>query len=180
MPLSRTFSVSCAAAVLALASAVAGSASVSRTIVTSYHPGGLVGSTLKGSCWTSSIASNRSDAFRCNAGNDIYDPCFRVRATLVGCPTNAISDRGVYLAVTSLPSNHGGSDVAWAMELSDATYCTMLTGTTISGYPFGCGSGSMVCSMPQPASPQYHVTCGNGSGMRVTSSRSYRVAHIWM
>ncbi len=179
MIFSRSLFFSAIAAVAALGVAAVCGATESKTVIATYHPTGLVGPTQGGSCWTTSIASNRPDAFRCNAGNTIYDPCFRIRASLVGCPTNAVSSRGVYLTVTSLPANGDHGNGAWAMELSNARYCTMITGTALPGYPFACGSFSMVCSSPLPATPRYTVTCGNGNGSSITSPRTYAVVHIW-
>jgi hypothetical protein len=53
------------------------------TAVHIYAPFGMseapvlpIARTVTGYCWTSSNATDRTDAWRCMTGNYIYDPCF--------------------------------------------------------------------------------------------------------
>jgi hypothetical protein len=175
----RSFLSSAIAAVVVLALTAAAAAGVSPTRISTYHPTGLRGSTLHGSCWTSSNAVSRSDAYRCMVGNNIYDPCFRLGSNRVGCPSDLAANRGVFIDVPNFPSNPAQTPSAWAMELSNGLSCSVITGAGISGYPFGCG-GSMTCSTPRRGSPRYTAMCGNANGGRVRSPRAYNVIQIWM
>lgn len=104
---------------------------------------------VKGSCWVSSIASRRSDAYRCTAGNAIHDPCFTLGRGRVACPTDAAKDRGIVISLTKpLPAAVEIRN-AWQMELVSGVQCNIGTGTITPGYPFYC-SGGLVCSAPPP------------------------------
>ncbi len=177
MYLFRSSALAAAAVVLALTGLAA--AALSPTRVSTYHPAGLRGPTLHGSCWTDSNATARRDAYRCMVGNDIYDPCFTAGAHLVGCPNDVASNRGVYIVIPSFPSNPSGTPAPWSMELSNAAQCTVVTGTGIQGYPFGC-TDSLMCSWPRRGSPRYTATCGRQTNDRVPSPRVYHVIQIWM
>ena len=64
--------------------------SVTATRVTTYVPVLPRVARLAGHCWTRSIAAPaRADAYRCMAGDSIYDPCFAPpRAHAVVCDVN--------------------------------------------------------------------------------------------
>jgi hypothetical protein len=105
----------------------------------------------RGTCFTTSLVTTRSDAFRCSSGNNLYDPCFFVNQTQVLCPTNGPwSNAGLLLNVPSLPNNPGGSDQGtggqpWAIQLADGSKCQEVSGATnqIAGQRLGyfCGAG---------------------------------------
>ncbi|MHA6757802.1 serine/threonine-protein kinase [Streptacidiphilus sp. PAMC 29251] len=40
------------------------------------NAGVTIAGTAKGSCFTTAESTSRTDAFRCNGGNSLYDPCF--------------------------------------------------------------------------------------------------------
>lgn len=63
--------------------------------------------TVAGSCWISSEAAKRSDAWRCSAGNSILDPCYSGgRPNTLACPVNRDGSRVLVLHLTtSLPAN---------------------------------------------------------------------------
>lgn len=120
---------------------------------------------LDGSCWTSSIASGRNDAFRCMTGNEIYDPCFVIDPKSVGCPTDLVADRGVVLNLTKplpAPESPLPAPQAFAMVLQSGATCNRATGTVVADYPYYCSGESGVCQGPDLAKPQtaYFVKCG--------------------
>jgi polar amino acid transport system substrate-binding protein len=100
------------------------------------------GETKQGSCWTSSLAASREDAWRCTVGeNEIHDPCFVVPNapdTLV-CDVNPITkEAGFGLKLTKpLPNPDVPAEVkasyeknGWAVLLADGTACYFATGAT--------------------------------------------------
>jgi hypothetical protein len=102
--------------------------------------------TARGSCFTTSNVTQRSDAYRCSSGNNIFDPCFSVNPTQVLCPTDGPwADSGLLLNVTGqLPSSTGGQDQGtkaspWAIQLADGTRCLAVSGATneIAGQRLG-------------------------------------------
>jgi len=106
-----------------------------------------------GYCWTASIASQRSDAYRCMVENSIHDPCFVLSEHSVACPSDPASNSGVEVSLTKpLPESTIAAN-AWMMKLTSGAMCNIGTGTTIEGYPFYC-SGNLVCSAPPPGKPQ--------------------------
>jgi hypothetical protein len=128
----------------ALAFAAAGSAAsaappgtaVRATRVTTYVPVVPGGRTIAGHCWTRSIAAqNRTDAYRCMAGNTIYDPCFASkRPRVVVCDANPASgERGFAMRLTAAlpaePPFPGRTLAPWLVQLAAAEVCIPLTGT---------------------------------------------------
>jgi hypothetical protein len=109
------------------------------TTVVKYSPHDMKAQKmLDGNCWTSSIASTRTDAYRCMAGNEIYDPCFVIDPKSVGCPTDLAADTGVVLNLTkALPpaESAGQAPQAFAMVLQSGAKCNRATGTVVADYP---------------------------------------------
>lgn len=133
-----------------------------------------------GRCWTSSIASQRTDAYRCMAGNSIHDPCFTLSSRAVACPTDAAANRGIVIALTQpLPAVSTAANV-WQMQLVSGARCNRGTGTVIEGFPFYC-AGGLVCSAPPAGelrSPVF-VHCGTPSSGKVSTSGSYLVRVLY-
>jgi hypothetical protein len=106
------------------------------TQVIIFHPEGVPTQERTGSCWSTSNVLNRVDAWRCIAGNSIYDPCFSIpgNSQAVICDTRPLSDStGFKLNLTeSLPARGTVSPVksAWAFELADGTNCIFMGGAT--------------------------------------------------
>lgn len=155
------------------------------TIVTVYQPGHMhVLETVNGSCWTDSIAVQRTDAFRCMSGNTIHDPCFISGKKSVACPEDLLHDRGTKINLTAaLPASAGqtGGDNVWALQLASGALCRIGTGTITPGYPYYC-SAPPVCSEPKRSSDPsvYETNCGKTeNGMTVTSVRVEKVSRIW-
>src|SRR5262249_7140460 len=125
----------------------------------------------RGTCFTTSIVSPRSDAYRCMSGNSLVDPCFFVNSTQVLCPTNGPwSDTGLLLNVPSLPNNSGGSSPQgtggqpWAIELADGTKCEEASGATnvIAGQRLGyfCKGGVGLYGSVNKSSPVWTIYVG--------------------
>lgn len=158
--------IACFALVIVTAALLAPTGAPARppaTQVIDYKPAHMkVTATLRGSCWVTSIAVDRRDAYRCMSANEIFDPCFARGASTVYCPQDLIADRGTAIRLTkSLPSpNKSARDQAWAMQLKSGDFCTIGTGTIVPRFPFYCTQG--VCSMPTPAadSRAWYAQCG--------------------
>ncbi len=98
-------------------------ADVTETQVIVYAPGPPTGDPQEGSCWTSSLAVWREDAWRCMVGNDIYDPCFS-SGDSVTCGASPVPPTdGFPLTLTEpLPAPQVPPDAAshaWMVELPD-------------------------------------------------------------
>lgn len=172
-----------AASFLESTSAFAAGIAPARTKVVAFNPAAMKAtSTVRGHCWTSSIASRRSDAYRCMVGNGIYDPCFSIDTKTVACPTNVAANSGVRVALTQpLPqANAGNVHNAWMMQLAGGATCNVGTGTTIPRYPFYC-TGNLVCAAPaRSQQAAMFVQCGRPkNGMSVTAAGHYLVTVLY-
>jgi hypothetical protein len=113
-----------------------GDAPAPTRIIQFLPPASLPDRVERGSCGTASIAAGyRGDAFRCQAGNAVHDPCFSTaRPGHVLCdvdPRNPSS--GTLLALTAplpaIETPSGAGARAWFFELGDGSTCRPLTGT---------------------------------------------------
>jgi hypothetical protein len=139
--------------------------------------------TVNGSCWTTSIASRRKDAFRCMSGNSIHDPCFAINAKTVACPENPAENSGVRIALTKAlpPANSGNTHNTWMMKLSGGAMCNVGTGTVIENYPFYC-TGNIVCAAPASSASggTVYVRCGlPKNAVTVTATKRYLVTTLY-
>lgn len=145
-----------------------------------------VTNTVTGSCWTGSLASLRSDAYRCMVGNSIHDPCFSLKSNskAVACPMNVPENTGIRITLSKpLPPANPPPKApnAWMMTLADGAKCNMGTGTITPGYPFYC-SGNLVCAAPlsQSKTAPVFVQCGKPqSGTSVTNTGHYLVTMMY-
>ncbi len=135
-----------------------------------------------GHCWVSSIASQRSDAYRCMVGNSIHDPCFTLSQHAVACPLDPGANTGLLISLTKpLPQSNRIAN-AWQMQLVSGAMCNMGTGTTIPGYPFYCsGEEGLVCSAPPPGQPQspVFVRCASAKNGKVGAPGTYLVTTLY-
>jgi hypothetical protein len=149
---------------LALAAAVLAAAAGPGTSLHTYEPfsghalarGVRVARTTHGSCWTTSIADARTDAFRCMVGNDIYDPCFAPAAaasTDVVCPLDVPGAPVLRIALTKPlplpgPSVNPRHYPPWAVQLPGGRWCTLETGAAgiIAGLrvSYNCTGGGVL------------------------------------
>jgi hypothetical protein len=113
---------------------------------TSLAPGiKVIGSLSGGDCWTESLPDyDNQYAWRCMAGNVIYDPCFAApgssKVRRVACAPNPTG--GVYLMnlTTALPQSSSprtsGGKYAWYITVSNGESCSRVDGAgppTIGG-----------------------------------------------
>jgi hypothetical protein len=111
-----------------------------------------------GSCDTNSAATpERPDAWRCSAGNAIFDPCFQNLmgdSRTLACAKDPFSANVTLLTLTAdLPDlpvmdEPTFSGLPWAVELENGQQCTLLTGATapVAGMRinYGCDDGAQV------------------------------------
>lgn len=92
--------------------------------------------TVKGYCWTGSIAADRKDAWRCFVRNEIYDPCFSsaMAPGYVACPDASLT-KGILIKLTKpLPhkfANHRQASVnarPWLMQTVSGRRWEFVTG----------------------------------------------------
>jgi hypothetical protein len=177
--------VKCAAAVFALAllaaavPALAAPTIAARTSTMIFNAKSMhVTARESGYCWTTSIASHRSDAYRCMTGNSIHDPCFTRSQRSVVCPTDLASNSGIEVSLTKPlpPPQRQAAANAWQMQLRSGEMCNIGTGTTLPGYPFYCsGTSNLVCSAPPPgkASTAVFVHCARAKNGTIAAAGSY-------
>jgi hypothetical protein len=128
------------AAMLTIVSAAVAADASTRVVL--YTPYGIDGrlrlgftasASVQGSCWTSSLASSRPDAWRCMAGNFIHDPCFSGSAkTQVACPSDPFEKVVLIIDLgKALPPHSGSSGQSpWAVRLANGVICSFITGAT--------------------------------------------------
>ncbi len=126
-------------------------ATVSATEVIRFVPPATTAQQASGSCFTSSIAATRPDAFRCMAGNVIFDPCFTTPATMsaVICVRNPL-DPSTFTTLNltqplPAPESTPAQTHPWFLQLADQTICNFFTGATglVNGerLTYGCSDG---------------------------------------
>jgi hypothetical protein len=142
----------------------------------SVAPGiALIGTLSGGDCWTTSIADGPNEyAWRCLAGNDIYDPCFAPpgasNVTQVACARSPFS--GVYLLNLTSPLSQSSSartaTYPWYLVLSNGQQCDGFDGAgppTVDGVTldYVCKDGG--ASEPNDGTEPWTVQYGpNESG----------------
>jgi hypothetical protein len=115
-------------------------ATIFRPLTSSGKPAAHISRTVRGYCWTGSSASDRSDAWRCMAGNEIIDPCFSSANApgMVLCSANGPWSRSLIeikltkklpgkYANTGKPSTAG---LPWALLTTSGWKCELDTGAT--------------------------------------------------
>jgi hypothetical protein len=108
-----------------------------QAFTSSGAPAVHVKSKVRGDCNGGSAATDRADAWRCFAGNFVYDPCFSSSAAngVVLCPTGPGSTSAVEIRLTAgLTDGNKGklstSGVPWAVETTSGALCGLNTGAT--------------------------------------------------
>lgn len=108
--------------------------------VASLREGVVVSARASGRCFAGSLSTaGRPDAWRCNSGDRIYDPCFEgtqeERAVLLCVDTPWSGDALLLTPSPALPrgeanpSNLTGA-LPWALVLANGAHCQLLTGAT--------------------------------------------------
>ncbi|HXY50466.1 MAG TPA: hypothetical protein VEI01_13505 [Terriglobales bacterium] len=146
-------------------------------LLTPFGRGGLsIGMAVtekgEGSCFAPSAASpSRPDAWRCNAGNTIHDPCYQSipgDSKQLACPVGGPWSGDVILLTLTQPlpteprKNVSRDDtLPWALELVNGQRCTLLTGATapIAGMRinYGCPGGFVVVGDIDRSRPVWRV-----------------------
>lgn len=169
--------ICCGAALAQQSPQAAPPAATQVRVFTPFNSSGLViglavTSKVSGSCFASSVATpQRPDAWRCNAGNAIYDPCFQ---NLLGdqkelaCARDPFSADVVLLTLTkALPQNEHKAEpnylkgMPWAIELANGQKCVLFTGATapVAGMRinYGCPDGGQVVGPVDRTLPLWRV-----------------------
>lgn len=171
------FALSVALALLTATASFASTTAVSqRTRVVVYSPFTIGGTLAKGvrivrsvsgSCWTGSLASARSDAWRCMSGNQIHDPCYSGAAAWVACPITAFGSKVIRLRLTrslprngNRPLNTNTANPAQIVLLHGVT-CGLSTGATgtVAGLRlnYACSNGAWLLGGPDRGSPLWRI-----------------------
>jgi len=112
-----------------------------------------VAATRSGSCFTSSLAADGSDAWRCTAGNEILDPCFRPPhgdgpLACLADPWGPVTKLRLTRPLPKATPIDTDRPMPWAVETSGGLRCTKLTGATdvVRGQRvnYGCTDGSVL------------------------------------
>lgn len=132
---------------------------VDATRVVKFVPPSTASNQVSGSCFTSSLAATRSDAYRCMAGNVIYDPCFTIpgNANAVLCVRDPLdSTTNVLMNLTKplpAPEPVPSQTHPWFLQMADGTICNFFTGATggVNGerINYGCSDGYVVVGLPK-------------------------------
>jgi hypothetical protein len=127
---------------------------------------------VSGKCFAASAASpTRPDAWRCNAGNAILDPCYqRILGDekQLACPVEGPwSQKIVLLTLTDSLANEPRKEIPrdstlpWAIELANGKHCSLFTGATapVAGMRinYGCPGGFQVVGDIDRSSPVWRV-----------------------
>jgi hypothetical protein len=127
----------------------AASMAATKTIVTFFSPWTSSGKmrpdfhvveTVSGNCWTDSLSTSRGDAYRCMAGDSIYDPCFAPAGHphAVAYSADPFAKRVVLFTLKKpLPSAPNPTtqwlqphNQPWGLVLTNAEKCVFETGAT--------------------------------------------------
>ena len=186
-----------AAAFFSMAFAIPAGAYPGPAKIIVYKAAGMkaTGKAVRGSCWTNSFASPRSNAFRCAAGNFIMDPCFSVSSKLVNCPRDIVANTGTVIDLTKpLPQGSSATRKFWPLGFritggSGIVCIANGTGITLSenagpDYQYMCFHSSLVCTVPKASGRMagaYFAICGISSSTSriVKDQRTLPVVTIW-
>ena len=162
---------------------------VPPTKVVVFHPAGAVGSPRQGTCdMGESLALDRSDAWRCMVGNEIFDPCFSLaqHAGRVICDADPTHPTGIVVVLPGpLPTHAPAHNAqAWMLKLGDGTICGFLTGATggvaNQRINYGCTNRNEVIGSPQPqGAVQYATVVKVDKKYRPISIFAISIATIW-
>jgi hypothetical protein len=182
------------ATLLGLASGAAAKPTATH-IYSSFHADGTpavhVSRTLRGSCFTGSIAADRNDAWRCMSGNSLMDPCFsnaKARGFVL-CPIGPWSSSAVKLSLTrGLPKSQANkappstSTHPWAIKTGPGWKCEFNTGTAnligkrASTY-FCSGTSNWLWGLPSRGSQPWTIFAAPLSAKAL--SRRVSVTDAW-
>ena len=166
------------------------SATVARTQVISFVPPKTTGEQVSGSCFASSAAATRSDAWRCMVDSSIYDPCFSLpgNTSSLVCVENPL-DSSTFVTMTLTKPLPAASPVPaethpWFLQLADGTVCNFFTGATggVDGerINYGCSDGWVVVGLPHTDTVwTVHEVLLAPRSLNVLKSATVKVATAW-
>ncbi|MEZ4864940.1 MAG: hypothetical protein R3C14_26740 [Caldilineaceae bacterium] len=153
--------------------------------------------TQDGSCWTNSLSTTRADAWRCMAGNAIYDPCFTLpeQANTVVCDANPANDQPGFplhltkpLPAPDIPAQAQAQAAVngWLVLLADGALCNFATGATtgVNGERLNylCDDGLGLLGDLQPdtvwTANRVQIVVGS-NGPELKSSEIVNIRKIW-
>jgi eukaryotic-like serine/threonine-protein kinase len=154
------------------------------TIYQPWTPDGISGriavtGRANGSCFGTSAAVGRTDAFRCTAGDVISDPCFASpyagQDPQVACPDPDV-DHVLLITLTEPvpdPLATPTSSRSWLLQLAGGATCTALTGATAVAADlrqnYGCTDGGDLYGDPDTSSATWtiHYQAKDSPGLEV-------------
>src|SRR3954454_13210917 len=146
-----------------------------------YHAAGSPGSCPQ----PSFVDFRRHDAWRCNTGNLIRDPCFEspVSGTDVVCVTSPWTHTALVVRA-DLPARQGEnrSSAPWAVELVHRRRCVFISGGTNAigrkRLNYACGRhGPVLYGVPDRRKPTWTISLA--AGVKSRSLRRVRVKDAW-
>ena len=154
----------------------------------SGRPTVRITSILRGSCWSSSLAAGRDDAWRCMSGNYIFDPCFSSPKAqgVVLCVVSPWSRSGVEIVLTKrLPNPYAGrpstTGLPWAIQTSAGLRCGFVTGGTAAlrggRANYGCNSNEWLWGAPFRSSEPWMIYAAAVDAKRL--SKRVKIAVAW-
>jgi hypothetical protein len=192
----RRLAVGVFAAVVLAAGPAAAATQTQATIYSAFaasgSPAGHVTGTLRGHCWSGSLATERQDAWRCLSGNLIYDPCFSSANAkgIVLCPaTGPWSASTIEIKLTSkLPANYGNkgkpstSGLPWALVTTQGWKCRLTTGasTVVDGKRanyFCTGTADTLWGAPTRASQPWKIYVAPNGAKKL--KRKVAISSAW-
>ena len=121
-----------------------------------------VAGTVKGTCWTSSIAVSSSDAYRCMAKSFIYDPCFVpavktfAQLACMATPWGKVTLFDLTAPIPRSAKHPNAKPWVWADELNNGIRCVTATGTGVEigkvALNYYCVPGTGWASIPDQRS----------------------------
>lgn len=170
------------------------------TQIVIYDPTGFKATEeQQGNCFTGSIAAPRAGAFRCIAGNSIFDPSFVIDSAVAFPVGDPEKNQGILIKLTEpLPQPPDAwqnppdpnNPKPWRTELAGGGVCGVLTGTLPSlDFRLACNvpdlSDSALCMVPVPSAqdPATYVTvCGifDEKSRDVVNQKAYLVEKMWL
>lgn len=154
----------------------------------SGRPTVFIASIIRGSCWTSSLAEHRDDAWRCMSGNYIFDPCFSSAKAqgVVLCIVAPWASTAVEIVLTKpLPKPYGGrpstAGLPWAIETATGLKCTMATGATTAignrRANYGCDANEWLWGAPLRGSEPWTIYAAPVTAKHL--SKLVKIAVAW-
>jgi hypothetical protein len=172
---------------------------ITATLVITFVPQVVPEASQAGSCFTNAIGLGRADAWRCTTDDNLlHDPCFEVdggetvETPVVVCGADPISGAAGFVLELSEPlpaPEPGDLSRPWLVQLSDGTFCGLLTGTVPGAdgqvAPYGCADQARSYLMEEflifdPVWFAQSVVIGvDDEGYFIKSSVRIPVATVW-